>query len=495
MVMKIGLKLILGFLTISIIGGLVGYMGFSGSQGIIKTYNVIADETAPEIAILGKIGLLSQQLQSATVSFVLINAELSVSGESAIAVVEELKEFEETNEKLDEAILEFGQLGKVEVFEEIKEAKTGLYNTALDLIKAKKEGKMGQPIFSLKEKLEESGKDFEDIINGYIAEGEKKLVTQGTIADELATNTTNLILIVSVGGIILAISLGVFISRLISSPVKNLEMAAKEMTKGNFDVELKSTSNDEIGEFAKLFGSMAKAIKQVDRQKEEFSSMVTHELRTPLMPILSWSSALNQVKILGKLTPDQSRAVNKIAANAKKLRTLIDDLLDAQKLELKKMKFAHADIHISDFMNDIFKDTITLTEQKKIQLVNSTKENFVFKSDKGRLEQVLNNLIFNAVDFVPKNTGKIEINAQSNDSQVLFYVKDNGPGVSPENQNSLFKKFYQIDTSLTRKHGGSGLGLSICKGIVEGLGGRIWIESEVEKGTTFYFEIPKEKKN
>ena len=328
--MKIGLKLILGFLTISIIGGLVGYMGFNGSQDIIKTYNVIADETAPEIVVLGKIGLLSQQLQSATVSFVLINAELSVSGESAIAVVEELKEFEETNEKLDETILEFRQLGKMEVFEEIKESKTGLYNAALDLINAKKEGKMGQPIFSLKEKLEESGKDFEDIINGYITEGEKKLVTQGTIADELAANTTNLILIVSIGGIILAISLGVFISRLISSPVKNLEMAAKEMTKGNFDVELKSTSNDEIGEFAKLFGSMARAIKQVDIQKEEFSSMVTHELRTPLMPILSWSSALNQPKILGKLTSDQSHAVNKISANAKKLRTLIDDLLDAQ---------------------------------------------------------------------------------------------------------------------------------------------------------------------
>jgi len=106
---------------------------------------------------------------------------------------------------------------------------------------------------------------------------------------------------------------------------------------------------------------------------------------------------------------------------------------------------------------------------------------------------VLNNLINNAIDFVPKDTARIEINAQMDNSEILFSVKDNGSGIKSDEQKNLFKKFYQLDTSPTRKHGGSGLGLSICKGIIEGLGGRIWVESKVGEGTTFYFVLPKEK--
>jgi len=487
---KIGTKLTIGFLSIAIIGGVIGYMGFSGSQNIIDTYNIIADETAPEIAALGKIGLLSQQLQSAAVSFVLINAELNVSGESAIAVVEELKEFEETNEKLDVAILQLSILADDKTLQEITDSKTELYNTALALIDGKKEGKTGQPIFELKEEMENAAMGFEKIINDHIAKAEEELLSQGKIADELATNTTNLILLVSTTGIISAVILGSVISRMISKPVKNLEIAAKKMAKGNFDVNVQATSNDEIGEFARLFGSMAKNIKQADKQKDEFSSMVTHELRTPLMPILGWCDILKRGDVLGPISPDQYHAIDKISSNAVKLTSLISDLLDVRKLDFKMMKFSYEDINIYDFMNDIYLDIKSLIGSRKIHLVNSTKQNIVVKSDKGRLGQVLNNLIYNAIDFVHEDTGRIEINAQLDNSEILFYVKDNGIGISPETQKNLFKKFYQTDTSPARKHGGSGLGLSICKGIVEGLGGRIWLESKVGHGTTFYFSVP-----
>ncbi len=113
------------------------------------------------------------------------------------------------------------------------------------------------------------------------------------------------------------------------------------------------------------------------------------------------------------------------------------------------------------------------------------------KSDTPRLSQVFSNLINNSIDFIPKNKGKIEINAQKKDGEVLFSVKDNGLGMTLETQKSLFQKFYQADTSIRRKHGGTGLGLAICKGIVEGLGGKIWLESEVGKGTNVYFTIPR----
>ena len=128
-------------------------------------------------------------------------------------------------------------------------------------------------------------------------------------------------------------------------------------------------------------------------------------------------------------------------------------------------------------------------DDKNIQFTNTTKEKLKITSDPDRLNQVFANLIKNAVDFVPEN-GKIEINAARKNGDVIFYVKDNGKGIPKEKQDGLFKKFYQIDTSLKRSHGGTGLGLVICKGITEALGGTIWLESEVGKGATFYFKIP-----
>jgi len=103
-------------------------------------------------------------------------------------------------------------------------------------------------------------------------------------------------------------------------------------------------------------------------------------------------------------------------------------------------------------------------------------------------------MIRNAVVYVKKNTGKIQINATSHNGDILFSVTDNGIGIASEKISNLFRKFYQIDTSLKRKHdSGTGLGLVICKGIVHGLGGKMWVESELKKGSTFFFSIPKKQ--
>ena len=101
----------------------------------------------------------------------------------------------------------------------------------------------------------------------------------------------------------------------------------------------------------------------------------------------------------------------------------------------------------------------------------------------------------NGVDFVLDKNGRIEIGAESQDKEVLFYVKDNGIGIPKDKIKNMFKKFYQVDSSYTRKHSGSGLGLSICKGFIEGMDGKIWVESESGAGTTFYFTLPNARPN
>lgn len=232
-------------------------------------------------------------------------------------------------------------------------------------------------------------------------------------------------------------------------------------------------------------------LKERDNAKAELAAMVSHELKTPLVTISGYAEMLKDEGVLGTLNSEQIHAVNTISSQTVKLERLISDIMDAQKMDLKKMKFNSRDVPVEDLMDEQIEIHSKLMDEKNIKFTNSTKEKLKIKSDPDRLNQVFANLIKNAVDFVPQNTGAIDINASSKNGDVVFYVKDNGPGIPKDKQNELFKKFYQIDTSLKRSHGGTGLGLVICKGIVEALGGTIWLESQEGKGTTFYFTIPK----
>lgn len=234
-----------------------------------------------------------------------------------------------------------------------------------------------------------------------------------------------------------------------------------------------------------------KQLIDIDKQKGEFSSMVAHELKTPLVPILGNTDFLKNPKMINKLEPMQLEAINSIEKNAKRLEILISDLLDVQKIHLNRMKFNKTPVDVKEFMKTVHANLSHYMSEKQITFENATKDSFELVCDENRLRQVLGNLVKNAVDFVPDG-GKIEMGASVSDSNALFYVKDNGIGIPQDKQRHLFKKFYQVDTSIKRKHGGTGLGLVICKGIVEGLGGKIWFESKEGEGTIFFFTIPLE---
>ena len=113
--------------------------------------------------------------------------------------------------------------------------------------------------------------------------------------------------------------------------------------------------------------------------------------------------------------------------------------------------------------------------------------------DPKRINQIVSNLIKNSIDFVPENIGKIKLLVEENEKFFLFTITDNGPGIPKESHKLLFQKFYKIDTSPTRKHGGTGLGLTICQGLVKSHGGMIWLVSDYTQGTCFKFTIPVEK--
>lgn len=239
---------------------------------------------------------------------------------------------------------------------------------------------------------------------------------------------------------------------------------------------------------SKIVKSLVEEAKLADQRKSEFTSMISHELKTPLTSIISWCSILEQ-NAYGVLNPKQLRSVQKIHENADKLVLMIGDLLDIKKLDLGKMAFTFSDLSSRKIVQSVYEEFETIAKEKNIDFSISCKEDFLLSGDEIRIEQVLKNFLTNAIDFVHEK-GKIEIVTKRNDPYVTFCVKDDGIGISKENQKKLFKQFYQVNASATREHGGSGLGLTICKGIVHSMNGLIGVESELEKGSTFYFSLP-----
>ncbi len=229
-----------------------------------------------------------------------------------------------------------------------------------------------------------------------------------------------------------------------------------------------------------------------DRKKQlgEDFQILPREVRTPLIPILGYCEILLNPKF-GQLNADQKEAINEIHQNSIKANNLINDFWNAQKLETGEMKYYFENVSVDDFIKQEMESLDPLVEKKKIEFTKSIQPELTIKADRSKLAEIFTNLVENAADFVPETGGKIQITGKPQDGFVQFSVVDNGPGIPKDGVDSLFKKFYQLDTSHTRKHGGSGLGLTICRGYVEGMNGKIWAESEEGKGATLSFTIPK----
>ena len=227
-------------------------------------------------------------------------------------------------------------------------------------------------------------------------------------------------------------------------------------------------------------------MEKLDKEKSEFATIMSHELKSPV------TAAMYNCKIL--LSPNipademVKDTVKSIHENLQSLSSLITDAFDAQKLDLNKMIFRMEEVQVNEIFEKIKKDFTPLADENKIQLVINQAD-FKVTMDRNRINQVFSNLLKNSIDFTSEGKS-IEVGVTKLGDMVQFYVKDEGIGIPKDKQSGLFKKFYQVDTSKTRKHGGTGLGLVVCKGIVENHGGRIWFKSEQDKGTTFFFTIP-----
>jgi len=300
----------------------------------------------------------------------------------------------------------------------------------------------------------------------------------------------NILLGIMIVSIIVGVVVGVNMIRGIVPPIKKIEKAAKQISQEKFEEKIEIKSKDEIGSLGRSINEMATKLKDAQIQKDEFASMITHELKTPLVPIRGYCEMLKNPKF-GELNEDQLDAIKEIEHHSAELLDLIQKILNAQKLELHKIKYKITDIGLDEYMKNKQEGLQSMMKDKNIEFVNSTESGLTVKADVAKLNEIFTNLVSNSVDFVPDSGGRIEINANDTGKDIQFFIKDNGEGISKDKQAGLFKKFYQVDTTATRRHGGSGLGLAICIGYVEGMNGKMWLESDKGKGATFFFTLPK----
>lgn len=229
--------------------------------------------------------------------------------------------------------------------------------------------------------------------------------------------------------------------------------------------------------------------KSLDRLKSEFVAVVSHEIRTPLTSVKGAVELLADDRYF-KNTDQQGKLLTIAHANAERLLVLINDILDFSKLESASLPMNIERQRLEPVVHQAAQNLRTMMEEKRIHLeLLLSPELPDLMLDSNRVAQVLTNLLSNAIKFSQPG-GRIVISAEPWEGGVRIGVRDHGEGIAPQNLPKLFRKFSQIDSSSTRKAGGTGLGLVICKGIVEQHGGRIWVESTLGEGSTFYFTLP-----
>ena len=379
-------------------------------------------------------------------------------------------------------------------------------------------------------------KDLELLASNLIGSSDALVTKLGRQAD---TDSQNLMLLQILFGILIIgilVLVLYFVARILR-PISALTQATSEIEKGNLDVSVKRKGNDELSVLSDSFNSMVNSIKRYNERqsqltkalefkndeltetekdlrraneelvntetaKEEFLSMISHELKTPLTPLKMYAEMLLKIRSMGELNEKQLKAMKMILRSISQLELLVNDIFDVYKLDIGKLQLNKKVVQVASLVKENMSELGLLMRDKQIQFnaeIIPPSEKVNVLCDPRRIGQVLANLIKNSVDFVPDKGGRITIRTEAgyskqtndgNSNYVVFTIEDNGSGIPFENINNLFKKFYQVDTSTKRKHGGTGLGLAICNGIVEGHGGKIWVDTKHTQGAMIKFTLP-----
>ncbi len=336
--------------------------------------------------------------------------------------------------------------------------------------------------------------------------------------DQLLLNRVVIVVSGLIGGSLAIIVFYLITTRLILQPVRVLRNTAEKVAKGDLEIRSAISTGDEFEQLSDTFNTMLTTLKasqdqleatnrsldtrvgelaqsntdlfQANRMKSEFLTNVSHELRTPLNAIIGFAELLSTAKVSAE-DARWARYIDNILTSARQLLELINDLLDLAKIEAGKIVLRTERINVPDVCESLVNFMRPLAQKKNIELTLSVQAPIALvTTDPARFQQILYNFLSNAIKFTPTD-GRVSMTVTTVDTgNVKIAVTDTGPGIAPEHHASIFEKFNQLDASVTRQHGGTGLGLTISKELAAMLHASIELVSDVGKGATFSLTIP-----
>lgn len=292
--------------------------------------------------------------------------------------------------------------------------------------------------------------------------------------------------------VVIALLLGILLTRQIIRPLRSLSNGAEHVSRGDLSYRVQVHANDEIGNLAKSFNEMALKLDNSEQSRRRLVSDVAHELRTPLTVIRGTVDGIAD----GVFQADKVH-LDSIREQTVLLTHLVNDLRDLSLAESGQLKLERLSTDLVDLIQKKLSQFEVNARGKNVQLKLDTQSAVpLLNVDAKRIEQVIGNLLSNAIRHSPQN-GQITVSLKTGDDptgkkSLVVSVTDSGEGIPAENLPYIFERFYRVETSRSRSEGGAGLGLAIVKQMIQAHGGLVWVESQVGHGSTFFFSLPYE---
>ncbi len=302
---------------------------------------------------------------------------------------------------------------------------------------------------------------------------------------------TDQLFIVSISVVLLSVIVAIFMSKIVTKPVSKLTQLSKNIAEGNYDNEIEFTTK--ISELSELIDNLkytSKELSKTESLRKELLSNVSHDIKTPLTMIKAYAEMVRDITYKNK--DKRNENLNIIIKEADRLDLLVNDILELSKFQSNTIVLEYSSFDINALIKEIIKrhEIFLIKENYYIEYIDVSQKKVW--ADRKRIEQVVYNILNNAINFTGEDK-KVTINVIEKEDFIRIEIKDTGKGIDPEELDFIWDKYYKADKTYGRKSRGSGIGLSIVKNILNLHNSNYGVESELKKGTCFYFELQKEK--